>query len=60
MDGFERDGANFAVFHRNKAVVNIWAGNSDSRLGKRWTSQTRSVLFSATKVRLKRTQFVQQ
>ncbi|KAE9551492.1 hypothetical protein FO519_005286 [Halicephalobus sp. NKZ332] len=49
MDGFERDGANFAVFHRNKAVVNIWAGYSDSRLGKRWTSQTRSVLFSATK-----------
>uniref|UniRef100_A0AC34F071 Beta-lactamase-related domain-containing protein n=1 Tax=Panagrolaimus sp. ES5 TaxID=591445 RepID=A0AC34F071_9BILA len=49
LDGFERDGANFAVFHKNKAVVNLWAGNADTKAGKAWTKQTRSILFSVTK-----------
>uniref|UniRef100_A0AC34QKA3 Beta-lactamase-related domain-containing protein n=1 Tax=Panagrolaimus sp. JU765 TaxID=591449 RepID=A0AC34QKA3_9BILA len=49
MDGFERDGANFAVFHKNKAVVNLWAGTADSRVGKQWTMQTLNILFSVTK-----------
>uniref|UniRef100_A0A914Z0K1 Beta-lactamase-related domain-containing protein n=1 Tax=Panagrolaimus superbus TaxID=310955 RepID=A0A914Z0K1_9BILA len=49
FDGFERDGANFAVFHKNKAVVNLWGGNADTKAGKAWTKQTRSILFSVTK-----------
>uniref|UniRef100_A0A7E4ZWW2 Beta-lactamase domain-containing protein n=1 Tax=Panagrellus redivivus TaxID=6233 RepID=A0A7E4ZWW2_PANRE len=49
MDGFERDGANVAIFYKNKPIVNLWAGNADSELEKPWTRHTRSLLFSTTK-----------
>uniref|UniRef100_A0A1I7ZDZ7 Beta-lactamase domain-containing protein n=1 Tax=Steinernema glaseri TaxID=37863 RepID=A0A1I7ZDZ7_9BILA len=47
--GLERDGAHFAVYHKSKLKVNIWAGYADSESERKWTPDTRTVLFSATK-----------
>lgn len=42
-------GASFCLYHRGKAVVDLWGGIADPESGKHWQRGTASVLMSATK-----------
>uniref|UniRef100_A0A1I7XDQ3 Isoleucine--tRNA ligase n=1 Tax=Heterorhabditis bacteriophora TaxID=37862 RepID=A0A1I7XDQ3_HETBA len=50
-EGLEREGAAVAVYYRGKRVVHLWGGYADKEAGRLWMSSTRTVLFSATKVK---------
>lgn len=45
----ERDGASFAVFHKDKLVVNFYGGMADTKTQRLWTEDTRTLMFSTTK-----------
>ena len=48
--GYEREGAALTIYHRGKQVVNIWGGYADRSAGRKWTANTVTPVFSATKV----------
>ncbi|PAV59315.1 hypothetical protein WR25_15656 isoform B [Diploscapter pachys] len=48
-DGWEREGASIAVYHRGQLVVDLQGGYSDRSAGRLWNENTRTVVFSATK-----------
>ncbi|MFH4974606.1 hypothetical protein AB6A40_001315 [Gnathostoma spinigerum] len=47
--GYEREGANLAIYHHGKMVVNVWNGYADAQSGRSWKAETKTVIFSATK-----------
>ncbi|PAV56239.1 hypothetical protein WR25_15686 isoform B [Diploscapter pachys] len=47
--GYEREGAALTIYHRGKQVVNIWGGYADRSAGRKWTANTITPVFSATK-----------
>ncbi|KJH51327.1 beta-lactamase [Dictyocaulus viviparus] len=49
VEGWERGGAAFAVYHRGKLVVDLWGGYADESCTRRWNDDTITVLFSCTK-----------
>ena len=48
--GEEREGAAFAVYYKGKEVVNLWGGYADKESRRKWTENTKTVMFSASKV----------
>uniref|UniRef100_A0A0N5ANA1 Beta-lactamase domain-containing protein n=1 Tax=Syphacia muris TaxID=451379 RepID=A0A0N5ANA1_9BILA len=48
-DGWEREGAAIAVYYKGKLVVDLQGGYADASSLRPWTSETRTVVFSATK-----------
>ncbi|GMT13158.1 hypothetical protein PFISCL1PPCAC_4455, partial [Pristionchus fissidentatus] len=48
-DGWEREGAAVAVYHKGELVVDLQGGFADRAAGRLWTNQTRTVVFSTTK-----------
>ncbi|KHN86060.1 Beta-lactamase domain-containing protein 2 [Toxocara canis] len=48
-DGWEREGAAIAVYHKGELVVDLQGGYADASALRKWTPQTRTVVFSATK-----------
>lgn len=49
-DGWEREGAAIAVYHKGELVVDLQGGYADASALRKWTPQTRTIVFSATKV----------
>lgn len=47
--GEEREGAAFSVYYKGREVVNLWGGYADKESGRKWTENTKSVMFSASK-----------
>ncbi|EFP03936.1 CRE-LACT-6 protein [Caenorhabditis remanei] len=47
--GEEREGAAFAVYYKGKEVVNLWGGYADKESRRKWTENTKTVMFSASK-----------
>uniref|UniRef100_A0A0M3I965 Beta-lactamase domain-containing protein n=2 Tax=Ascaris TaxID=6251 RepID=A0A0M3I965_ASCLU len=48
-DGWEREGAAIAVYHKGELVVDLQGGYADASALRKWTPQTRTIVFSATK-----------
>ncbi|KAI6217857.1 Beta-lactamase domain-containing protein 2 [Aphelenchoides fujianensis] len=48
-DGWEREGAEFAVFVDGRLVVDLQGGWKDAAASVPWTDQTRTIVFSVTK-----------
>ncbi|CAJ0573474.1 unnamed protein product, partial [Mesorhabditis spiculigera] len=48
-DGWEREGASIAVYHKGELVVDLSGGWMDKSAGRKWTEETRTVVFSTTK-----------
>ncbi|KAJ1346944.1 Beta-lactamase domain-containing protein 2 [Parelaphostrongylus tenuis] len=48
-DGWEREGAAIAVYHKGELLVDLQGGYADKSSGRKWTPETRTVVFSATK-----------
>uniref|UniRef100_A0AC34RA32 Beta-lactamase-related domain-containing protein n=1 Tax=Panagrolaimus sp. JU765 TaxID=591449 RepID=A0AC34RA32_9BILA len=48
-DGWEREGASVAVYHKGNLVVDLHGGYADASSLLPWTTETRTVIFSATK-----------
>ncbi|TMS34594.1 hypothetical protein L596_002151 [Steinernema carpocapsae] len=48
-DGWERDGAAFAVFYDGKKVIDLWGGYADTMAARKWKKDTTTVTFSTTK-----------
>ncbi|KAE9418430.1 hypothetical protein Angca_009603, partial [Angiostrongylus cantonensis] len=48
-DGWEREGAAIAVYHKGELIVDLQGGYADKSSGRKWTPETRTVVFSATK-----------
>lgn len=42
-------GASVCLYHRGRAVVNLWGGTADPEAGRRWDADTVGLVFSATK-----------
>ncbi|VDM56738.1 unnamed protein product [Angiostrongylus costaricensis] len=51
-DGWEREGAAIAVYHKGELIVDLQGGYADKSSGRKWTPETRTVVFSATKAGL--------
>lgn len=49
-DGWEREGAAIAVYYKGELVVDLHGGYADASALRKWTPDTRTVVFSATKV----------
>lgn len=49
FDGRPQMGGALAIRHQGKEVVSLWGGTADPRVGKPWTEDTASVIFSCTK-----------
>lgn len=49
LEGLERDGASFAVYHKGQLVVNLYSGTSNTNTRKLWGETTRTPMFSTTK-----------
>lgn len=49
-DGWEREGAALAVYHKGELVVDLQGGYADASSLRPWTPETRTVIFSASKV----------
>ncbi|TMS35060.1 hypothetical protein L596_002536 [Steinernema carpocapsae] len=49
LDGWEREGAAVAVYYKGELVVDLQGGYSDASALRKWNSNTRTVVFSATK-----------
>ncbi|KAK0394660.1 hypothetical protein QR680_000861 [Steinernema hermaphroditum] len=49
QDGWERDGAAFAVYYDGKKVVDLWGGYADTMAARKWKEDTTTVTFSTTK-----------
>jgi hypothetical protein len=52
VDGWEPDGsgATFAVYHKDRLVVDLYGGCANGDDGRSWQSDTLSTMFSTTKV----------
>ena len=48
-DGWEREGASITVYHKNRVIVDLQGGYADKASGRKWTPDTRTVVFSTTK-----------
>lgn len=48
--GLEREGAHLTVIKNGKVIINLWNGYSDSESLREWNHNTKTVLFSTTKV----------
>ncbi|PIO67645.1 beta-lactamase [Teladorsagia circumcincta] len=48
-DGWEPEGASFAVFVKSRKVVDIWGGYADKQAARTWKEDTITITFSATK-----------
>ncbi|CAI4232917.1 unnamed protein product [Auanema sp. JU1783] len=48
-DGWEREGAAVAVYHKGELVIDLQGGFADKSSGRKWTNETRTVVFSTTK-----------
>ncbi|CAJ0605451.1 unnamed protein product [Cylicocyclus nassatus] len=48
-DGWEREGATFAVFVNGTKVVDLWGGYADHQAERKWKKDTMSITFSTTK-----------
>uniref|UniRef100_A0A915PW13 Beta-lactamase-related domain-containing protein n=1 Tax=Setaria digitata TaxID=48799 RepID=A0A915PW13_9BILA len=48
-DGWEREGAAISIYHNGELVVDLQGGYADASSLRPWTSETRTVVFSATK-----------
>lgn len=48
--GDEREGSAFSVYYKGQEVVDLWGGYADRGAGRRWKEETRTVMFSASKV----------
>lgn len=51
IDGWEREGAAISIYRNGELVVDLQGGYADASSLRPWTSDTRTVVFSATKVR---------
>ena len=51
-DGWEREGAALAVYYKGELVVDLYGGYADASALRKWTPDTRTVVFSATKVKM--------
>ncbi|VDK46713.1 unnamed protein product [Cylicostephanus goldi] len=49
LEGWERGGASFVVYHNGKKVVDIWGGYADAESERLWKRDTLNVAFSSTK-----------
>ncbi|VDM20266.1 unnamed protein product, partial [Wuchereria bancrofti] len=49
IDGWEREGAAISIYQDNELVVDLQGGYADASSLRPWTSDTRTVVFSATK-----------
>uniref|UniRef100_A0A914D8Z3 Beta-lactamase-related domain-containing protein n=1 Tax=Acrobeloides nanus TaxID=290746 RepID=A0A914D8Z3_9BILA len=49
QEGWEYEGAAFAVYHKGKLVVDLQGGYADSSSLAKWTDKTRTIVFSVTK-----------
>ncbi|VDO19552.1 unnamed protein product [Heligmosomoides polygyrus] len=49
LDGWERGGAAFVVYHNGKKVVDLWGGHADKESKRLWKKDTLNVAFSSTK-----------
>ncbi|PAV75532.1 hypothetical protein WR25_14700 [Diploscapter pachys] len=49
LDGWESDGAAFAVYKDGQKVVDIWGGYADIHSDRKWQKDTMTVTFSTTK-----------
>ncbi|KAK6103667.1 Beta-lactamase family protein [Brugia pahangi] len=49
IDGWEREGAAVSIYQNNELVVDLQGGYADASSLRLWTSDTRTVVFSATK-----------
>jgi hypothetical protein len=45
----EEVGSSFAAYYEGEPLVDIWGGYADVGLGRPWTKDTLSIIFSATK-----------
>lgn len=54
LDGWERGGAAFVVYHNGKKVVDLWGGHADKESKRLWKKDTLNVAFSSTKVTFSR------
>ncbi|PAV70498.1 hypothetical protein WR25_19392 isoform B [Diploscapter pachys] len=48
-EGWEEEGAAFAVYHKGKLVVDLWGGFMEKKCYRLWKQDTLNVLFSCTK-----------
>ncbi|CAB3411478.1 unnamed protein product [Caenorhabditis bovis] len=48
-DGWEREGAAVTVYHKGRLIVDLQGGYADRSSGRKWTPETRTVVFSTTK-----------
>ncbi|VDK75679.1 unnamed protein product [Litomosoides sigmodontis] len=49
IDGWEREGAAISIYQNGELVVDLQGGYADASSLRPWTSNTRTVVFSATK-----------
>ena len=49
-EGWEEEGAAFAVYHKGKLVVDLWGGFMEKKCYRVWKKDTMTCLFSLTKV----------
>ncbi|CAJ0945645.1 unnamed protein product, partial [Mesorhabditis belari] len=47
--GWERDGAAFTVYYKERLVVDVWGGFADYESWRPWRSDTMSIAFSSSK-----------
>ncbi|KAI6186264.1 Beta-lactamase domain-containing protein [Aphelenchoides besseyi] len=48
-NGWEREGAEFAVYYDGRLVVDLQGGYKDAKASVPWTDETRTIVFSVTK-----------
>lgn len=60
LDGWEREGAAVAVYYKGELVVDLYGGYADASALRKWTPDTRTVVFSATKVQQTKTLVINQ
>ena len=49
-NGWETEGATFAVYYKGKLVVDIWGGYADIGSYRPWNNDIMTIAFSSTKV----------
>ncbi|KHJ99345.1 beta-lactamase [Oesophagostomum dentatum] len=49
LEGWERGGASFVVYHNGRKVVDLWGGYADRDCERLWKRDTLNVAFSSTK-----------
>uniref|UniRef100_A0A915IRF4 Beta-lactamase-related domain-containing protein n=1 Tax=Romanomermis culicivorax TaxID=13658 RepID=A0A915IRF4_ROMCU len=46
----EPEGATLAIYHKGELVANLWAGDANSKVNKKWAQDTLCIAFSTTKI----------